>query len=288
MKSIEQNDRKKPQIFLSYASSDRDVAQRIAEEIRRVGMGVWFSEWELRPGDSIVERIEEGLSASDVLLILLSPQSVGSRWVQHELSAALSQELKSRAITIIPVLIEDCQIPAALAGRVHLDLRSDLEQGVQTLIRELDVISLLDFSRLDHRSFERLVGDLLNVLGFSVEFFGQSPDAGFDLKATYPTRDPFGVLKDELWLVQVKLYRRDRVSISSIHEMVGRLMSFTGSSKGLIVTNSQLTSVAREFLDDFSIKSRAEVRIIDGAELRQLLLRHPDLVRLYFGTGLES
>lgn len=288
MKGVEQADGKKPQIFLSYASSDREVAQRIAEEIRKAGMGVWFSEWELRPGDSIAERIEEGLSASDVLLILLSPQSVSSRWVEHELSAALSRELKSRAIIIVPVLIEDCQIPASLAGRVHLDLRSNLELGVRDLVRELDVVSRIDFSQLDSRSFERLVGDLLIALGFSVEFFGQSTDAGFDLKATYPTRDPFGVLKDELWLVQVKLYRRERVSIGSIHEMVGRLMSSAGSSKGLIVTNSQLTSVAHEFLHNFSRKSRADVRIIDGAELRQLLLRHPDLVRLYFGPSLES
>jgi restriction endonuclease Mrr len=288
MKSVEQSDRKRPQIFLSYASSDREVAQRIAEEIQKMGMGVWFSEWELRPGDSIAERIEEGLSASDILLILLSAQSVRSRWVEHELNAALSRELKSRAITIVPVLIEDCEIPAALVGRVNLDLRSNLEQGVRTLVQELDVVSRIDFSQLDFRSFERLVGDLLIALGFSVEFSRQSTDAGFDLKATYQTRDPFGAFKDELWLVQVKLYRRERVSIGSIHEMVGRLMSSPGSSKGLIITNSQLTSVAYAFLGDFSRKSRTEVRIIDGAELRQLLLRHPDLVRLYFGTGLES
>jgi hypothetical protein len=288
MNGAERVDRKTPQIFLSYASGDSGVAQRIAEEIRRVGMGVWFSEWELRPGDSIADRIEEGLSASDILLVLLSPRSVSSRWVEHELSTALSRELKSRAITIVPVLIEDCQIPLALADRVHLDLRSNLEEGIRALIQELDIISQIDFSQLDYRSFERLVGDLLNALGFSVEFFARSLDMGFDLRATYPTRDPFGAVKDDLWLVEVKLYRKERVSISFIREMIGRLMSAAGSSKGLIVTNSQLTSVASEFLRDFSEKWRTEVRIIDGAELTQLLLRHPDLVRRYFGAGLSS
>ena len=44
-------------------------------------------DWELLPGDSIVERVGAAISKTDVLLVLLSRNSVDSQWVRRELSA---------------------------------------------------------------------------------------------------------------------------------------------------------------------------------------------------------
>ena len=66
--------------------------------------------------------------------------------------------------------------------------------------------------------------------------------------------------------------------------MVGYMVTMAGSHKhkGLVVTNSQLTSVATKFLHDITEKSGQELRVIEGTELRALLLRYPDLVEQYF------
>lgn len=105
-----------PQVFLSYAQEDRDVAIGIANTLRNAGLRIWFDTWELASGDSIAERIDHA-AAGDFVVVFLSPHSVASRWVQQELNASLTTELKDRAITVIPLMIEDCELPQTLTDR---------------------------------------------------------------------------------------------------------------------------------------------------------------------------
>jgi restriction endonuclease Mrr len=100
--------------------------------------------------------------------------------------------------------------------------------------------------------------------------------------ATAPGR---GGEKGETWVVQAKFYREQRVSVDVLRQTLVFLTS-SAISHGLIVTNSGLTSVAREVLSDWKEKSGPELRVIDGPELTSLLLRHPELVHRYFsGSG---
>ena len=48
-------------VFLSHSAKDKPVARDLAERLREAGLTVWFDEWEIRPGDSIPSKIEEGL-----------------------------------------------------------------------------------------------------------------------------------------------------------------------------------------------------------------------------------
>ncbi len=275
------------QVFLSYAMGDRLVARRLAEGLRAAGLRVWFDEWELAVGDSIVPRIEQAVATSDLLLVLLSPRSVESKWVQMELSSFLARELKDRAITLIPALIEDCEIPPVLADRQYLDLRKDFDKGLERLISQLRAVPDIDFSKLDGRSFEKLVGDLLLELGFSIQKTPLTRESGFDFIVSFPSRDPFGAKRQEVWFVEVKLYHDQRVSVSALRQMLGYLMTSPQVDKGLVVTNSRLTSVARDFLSEVSVRSGLELRVIDGTELTNLLSQHPSLVEKYFGRSTK-
>ena len=48
-------------VFLSHSSKDKEVVRDIAEQLRANDLNVWFDAWEIRPGDSIPAKIEEGL-----------------------------------------------------------------------------------------------------------------------------------------------------------------------------------------------------------------------------------
>lgn len=275
------------QVFLSYAQDDRVVARRLAEGLKAAGLRVWFDQWELAAGDSIVSRIRQAVAATDLLLVLLSPRSVQSRWVQTELSSFLARELKDRAITLIPALIEDCEIPPVLADRQYLDLRKDFDKGLERLIDQLRALPDIDFSKLDGRTFEKLVGELLLELGFSIQQTPLARGSGFDFIASFSSGDPFGAKRQETWFVEVKLYRDQRVSISALRQMIDYLMTSPHRGKGLVVTNGRLTSVAREFLSEATARSGHELRVIDGTELTNLLSQHPGLVERYFGRSGE-
>lgn len=276
----------KRRVFISHAAADKESAARIANALRKPGTNTQIGLWELQTGDSIAHRTELALASNDFFIVLLSPSSVASRWVAQELNVALATELKERAITIIPVLIADCPIPSTLADRLYVDLRWDFETGVQRLAEQLDAAPKIRFSKLDPQAFEALVGDLLAAQGFEVQPQRSSADRRFDFVATIRSQDPFGAYRVDTWLVEAKLYREQRVAVSTLRQLFGYLVMTSGPSKAVVFTSGQLTSVAREFLTESQSRTGRELRVIDGTELTALLLQHPELVDRYFsGTS---
>lgn len=274
------------QVFLSYASADKEIAQKIVSELRQEGIRVWFDVYELQPADSLAEAIK-AISASDYLVILLSPHSVNSVWVQNELRAALSRDLIARDITLLPVLIADCEIPPHLAFYQHFDVRMDFEKGVRRLIKQIDAAAEIDFSELDRKAFENLVVDLLTELGFrNIERERAASDLGVDLKAYYSYPDPFAVQITDTWIIEIKFYRQARADLKSIHQLVGYMSSLPARSKGLLITNGQLTSAARDYLKLAEANSRVDIRVVDSTELKRLLLQNRNLINKYFGKDL--
>ena len=274
---------KRHQVFLSYASADKEIAHKILNELRQRNIHVGFDAYELQPGDSIAQALEKTISASDYLVVLLSPHSVNSQWMQKELGNTLSSDLISRDITLLPVLIADCAIPNFLASYQYLDLRPDIENNVEHLVEQISIIPEIDFSELDSKSFVYLIEDLLKELGFDVIEQPFTGAGGIDIKAEYSHFDPFGKKVTAIWLVELKLYREERASLESIKYLPQFLLRFPTPSKGLLITNSHLTSAARNWLMSSEAKNRLEIRVIEGTELKRLLLQHKDLIEKYFG-----
>jgi len=214
-------------LFLSYASQDRDFAARLSSALRLTGASVWMDQFELQVGDSISEQINRAISASDFLVVLLSPASVNSQWVRKELSTALALEIRARDITVIPVVIEDCDVPAELATKHVIDLRENVDEGIQLLVKQLGIAPSIDLSEIDPRRFETLVAELLERLGF----YGIKREWIFegrhvDICARYSSKDPFGQREEQIWLVEVKHYRRERAGIKTLAETVAFLPAF--------------------------------------------------------------
>jgi HJR/Mrr/RecB family endonuclease len=271
-------------VFVSHASTDKAVAREVADALRTAGVKVWLDSWEFEQGDSIADLLNKSLAACDILLVLLSPASVRSRWVQSELASALEGELHSRSITVVGALVKNCEIPVALSNRLYFDLTERKKHALETLIDHLKPAQNIDFNKLTPRDFEGLVTDLLTELHFKVSSDDASRDCGFDLMASHTSSDPFNVGRRETWLVETKLYREERVSVSVLRTLLGALLLTGADKKGLLVTNCKLTSVAREFLDESTCKSAATLRVIDGPELVSLLIKHPRVARAYFSA----
>ncbi len=283
--TIKNQKEKTKHIYLSYSYKDQSIAHRLTDRIRGAGLNISDDVWELKSSDSLKFKIREAISTSDFMIILLSPSSVKSNWIQFELNSALANELSDRAITLIPVLIKDCVIPEFIEDHPYIDLRNDFNKSVNELINRLRAIPEIDYSKLDGMRFENLIGDLLSELGFSVISNQRGPDFGFDFTAVYKSCDPFGLEQKETWFVEVKFYREERVSISALQRILGQLMTTNRNGKGLIVTNGKLTSISREFLTNSNSKFGYNIRVLDGMELTNLLVQHPKLIEQYFGQS---
>lgn len=82
----------KTRIFLSHNSADKPFARRLASDLEAQGIGYWLDEAEIKVGESLIERIREGIDDAAYVAVILSPDSVKSLWVQREVDVAINQE----------------------------------------------------------------------------------------------------------------------------------------------------------------------------------------------------
>lgn len=113
-----------PIVFVSHAGADNDrFARDFAKRLRDRGIDVWFDQWELLPGDSLVDKIfEEGLKHAEAVIVILSQASLASAWVREELNAAVVNRIE-RQTKLIPVIIDDVDPPEALRAVRHIRIR---------------------------------------------------------------------------------------------------------------------------------------------------------------------
>src|SRR3990170_6374615 len=97
-------------VFISYSHEDRASVDKIAAHLVKRRVHVWLDRWELRVGDSLIQRIQSEIQNADALVVVLSKASVNSSWCQKELSAGLVRELEEKRVVVLPILLEDCQI----------------------------------------------------------------------------------------------------------------------------------------------------------------------------------
>ena len=93
-------------VFISYSSKDHDFIMLLAEKLKKDFIDIWVDDWELQVGDSIVQKIGEGIKKSSFLIIILSQYSIKSNWVLRELNSTLMRQLTKDDIKILPILLE--------------------------------------------------------------------------------------------------------------------------------------------------------------------------------------
>jgi len=120
-----------PRVFLSHASEDKErFVIPFAAQLRAIGIDAWVDQWEIGPGDSLVQRIfDEGIADADAFVVVLSHVSVVKPWVREELDAGVVQRITSgRSKRLMPVILDEgVAVPVALQ---HLLWESVPRHGV--------------------------------------------------------------------------------------------------------------------------------------------------------------
>lgn len=124
-------------IYVCYSSDDRPRVASLAERLQAAGLRVWFDEWEILPGDDIYLKVETGLTAARALMMCITARALASQWVQMERASTLFRDPQNKQRAFVPVLLEDCKLPAPLARYKHFDLRQDGAAQLEALVRVL-------------------------------------------------------------------------------------------------------------------------------------------------------
>ena len=115
-------------VFLSHSSKDKDIVRAVAERLRADGLRVWFDSWELRPGDSIPVKIEEGLEASRVLVLCMSANAFGSDWAKLESYTFRFRDPLNQERRFIPLRLDTALIKGSLAQFLYINWMPEVRE----------------------------------------------------------------------------------------------------------------------------------------------------------------
>jgi uncharacterized protein YjbI with pentapeptide repeats len=135
--------------FISYSTKDQQFVERIYADLQSKGVRCWFAPQDLKIGDRIRNEIDDSIRLHDKLLLVLSKDSITSRWVEQEVETAITQEDNRKKAVLFPIRLDDAVMETG--------------SGWPALVKKTRYIG--DFSRWkDHdsyiRAFERLIRDL--------------------------------------------------------------------------------------------------------------------------------
>jgi len=132
-------------VFITYNHKDEQFAERLAIELVRRDIKVWKDSWRIGVGDSLIEKVQQGLEGAAFFCVVFSRHSLESEWVKREMTAAVLREIEERKVMILPIVIDDSKLPLLVRDKLYADFRGDFQEGVNKLLAVL-----LPFYRTDH------------------------------------------------------------------------------------------------------------------------------------------
>jgi hypothetical protein len=98
------------EVFVCHATEDKTgIARPLYEHLTRRGITCWMDEAEIGWGESIVAKIQQGLSRARYVIVILSPQLLQKKWAQRELRTALAREVEQDQNIVLPLIVGDAQ-----------------------------------------------------------------------------------------------------------------------------------------------------------------------------------
>ncbi|GGA85875.1 hypothetical protein GCM10011369_29890 [Neiella marina] len=199
-----------PKVFLSFGWEDRQLAEQIARKLTDEGIDTWWAEWEIQSGDSLRQRIDEGLGACTHFVVLLSKESINKPWVKQEMDAGLVRMLDEKC-KFIPLRTDlpHSELPPLLSGRLSPDVSEDCD--LSQLISDIHGISRKP--KLGNGPIDQELPDI----GFSV--------AATSIAKVFSDKSEFGSASDPL-LTNEDIAGATGLSMDDVEDGLYELRSF--------------------------------------------------------------
>jgi len=122
-------------VFISYSNKDREFVERLAHDLDVHGIHVFYDQ-RIAPGESWAASLSKAIESAQYILVVLSPNSIDSAWVAQETNIGLAREVDGKA-QVIPLLLEQCQVPTPLAGKTYASFDRDYDAGLSRVLAVL-------------------------------------------------------------------------------------------------------------------------------------------------------
>jgi hypothetical protein len=180
-------------VFICHASEDKkEIVSPIVEALIHADISVWYDEAEIKWGDSITQKVNEGLKISRFVIVVLSPSFAKKNWPQKELNAALNIEVSTGELKVLPLLVGSEEEKKEILGRYPLlnDKRYLQWSGVPGEIVDAVIDRLQKTEKNEKRDYNSSPGGLRIPLPKMKKAFTQREKDQF-LKNTFFTIEEY-------------------------------------------------------------------------------------------------
>jgi Tol biopolymer transport system component len=108
------------QVFISYSRKDLVFVERLVEDLKKANLDVWYDLSGLEGGARWRKEIQDAIKNSQYVIVVLSPDSVESEWVEREFLFASNLKLK-----IIPLIYKQCELPMNYLNLNFIDVQGN-------------------------------------------------------------------------------------------------------------------------------------------------------------------
>jgi hypothetical protein len=142
-------------IFISYSRSDSEFVDRLEADLRTRDFYVWVDRRKIEVGQRFREEIQKGIDRCQIMLVVLSPEAMASKYVQQEYEYADAQDKP-----IIPLNWRTTKVPPTLNGIHWANFQSGYDQGLNELLIALSrlVLAALPPARTGSLSASPIIG----------------------------------------------------------------------------------------------------------------------------------
>ena len=115
-----------PTVYLSYAHEDEKEVRELYRKLSDAGFNPWMVSEDVRPGEDWIKSSQRAIRETDIFLAILSKnRAQRSGFYEQELDLALKIKESKEGVYLVPVRLEDCEVPDSLKTILWIDLFED-------------------------------------------------------------------------------------------------------------------------------------------------------------------
>ena len=122
-----------PKLFISYSRAQTPFVDRLADQLEDHGFSLWLDYQNLVPAKPWFQQIESWIDASDVVLLIVSKESIVSKNVEPEWKGAIGRNKR-----MILLIFEAVPLPSELQSCEWVDFRANYQSAFQQLIQQIE------------------------------------------------------------------------------------------------------------------------------------------------------
>ena len=138
--------------FISYSAKDKAFADLLYKDLTEIGVPCWLDSMEMRIGENIESSLHRSIQEQDIMILILSQNSISSKWISKELSVSLKLEQNRGKTILFPIRIDDSIFKESLPSPLNL-----------VISRHIGDFTNWKNDRDYRKSFSHMVRDLMTI-----------------------------------------------------------------------------------------------------------------------------